>query len=48
MDYSKFKDEAAVVQELKNLVEKISNDAIAQNGKFFIGFSGDLFDPVNY
>lgn len=51
MDYSKFKDEAAVVQELKKLIEKISNAAIADHKKFFVGFSGLLlfdpcFDPV--
>lgn len=40
MDYLVLKDEQEVIENLRINLEKISNEAISENGKFSVGFSG--------
>lgn len=37
----KVKNEQEIIKKLSSYVEKISNDAIVNRGRFYIGLSGD-------
>lgn len=47
-NYSVFANEQEVIDNLKKSLEKLSNDAIAAKGKFFVGFSGKFVKAENF
>ena len=48
MTIIKVADEQELIKKLSSYIEKISNDAILNRGKFFVGLSGKFLKVFDY